>query len=250
MRAAWFLILLATIGLAPPAAAEVTFEEATCEVKTSIAGWKYAAAKMGCLVSCQRAVRAGTADPSECVPPFESSQTFGCIQGKQGRTNGRICSSCNPDAPECYPSDICSETTGTIVDYLDLGIDGSLMPTIYCDDSGSPDGLTYLEGRCQDYVTKYMAKAGYARAKCIAKCRLNELKGVVAPGSCTFPISDPATVTCLGKVELATAPRIDRYCAAPYGDAPECHAGLVGGDWIQIMELVVDSYDGFFFCES
>jgi hypothetical protein len=238
-------------GGATPATAELTYEEGVCETKAALAAWKYYGTKTGCLVSCQRSVRAGSTDPSECVPPFESSPTFGCIQGKQGRTNGRICSSCNPDAPECYPADICSETASAITDYMDLVLDGGFMPLIYCDESGSPDGLTYLEGKCQDSIAKYIAKAAYSRAKCFAKCRLYELKGVLAPGTCTPPVpGDPYIAACLAKVALATAPRIDRYCGAPYGDAPECLPLTDGGDWVQYIEAQVDAFDGYFYCEN
>jgi hypothetical protein len=244
-------ILMASIAasLVAPAAAELTYEEGTCETKTSLAAWKYVGSKVSCLVSCQRGVRAGTTDPADCVPPFGSSPTYGCIQGKQGRTNGRICSSCNPDAPECYPADICSETTSAITDYMDLVVDYNFMPLIYCDDSGSPDGLNYLEGRCQDAVAKYTAKAALARAKCFAKCRLYELKGVLAPGSCTPPVpSDPYIAACVAKVALATVPRIDRYCAG-YGDAPEC-LPFSSSDWVQYTEFNVDAFDGYFYCEN
>jgi hypothetical protein len=239
------------LGSTVAAAAELTWDEGVCERKASLAAWKYFGAKNACLVSCQRGVRADTTDPADCVPPYGSGPTFGCIQGKQGRTNGRICSGCNPDPPECYPADVCPQTTIELVTYIDLVIDMGFMPAIYCDDAGSPDGLTPLEGRCADSVAKYISKAAYARAKCFAKCRTNEQKGVIPPGSCPAPApSDPSTLTCLAKVSLATAPRIDRYCGAPYGDAPECHAITSGGDWIALTEMQADAFDGYFYCEN
>ena len=249
MRPSAVLLVASTLLLPVPAGAEVTVDEAVCETKASLATWKYVAAKTGCLVSCQRGVRKGTTDPADCVAPYPPSPTFGCIQGKEGRANGRICSGCNPDAPECYP-EICPDTTNVLLTTVDLPFFGAFLPAIYCDDGGSDDGLTSLEGRCQDTIAKYVVKYGYYYARCYAKCRLSEVKGIVAAGSCVPPATDPATQACVAKLDLAVPPRIDRYCQPPYGDAPECNGDPSGTLWTALMGYVVDGFDPTFYCEN
>jgi hypothetical protein len=194
-------------------------------------------------------VRAGSIDPSTCVPPYPPSPTFGCIQGKEGRANGRICSGCNPDAPECYP-EVCPDTTNELLTQVDEPFFGTFLPAVYCDDSGSADGLTALEGKCQDTVAKYVVRYAYYHARCYAKCRLSEAKGLLAAGSCEPPASDPATQACVAKYSLATEPRIDRYCAAPYGNAPECHGEATGYTWTAFGSLIVDGFVPTFYCEN
>lgn len=254
MRSRPFWILAVFTGIAAlwalPVRAEITFDEAVCQTKADLAAWKFVASKTACLISCQRAVRKGEVDPATCVPPYPPGSTHGCIQSKEGRANGRICRVCNPDAPECYPG-ICSETTTELLTLVDEAYVGSFLPGIYCDDSTSPDGLTALEGKCQDAVAKYLVKYAYGRAKCYAKCRLNEFKGVLAPGSCVPPASDPVTLACIANLEPKAALRIDRYCNAPY-DEPECDGNDYpnGSSWVTLMGLAVDGFEPTFYCET
>ena len=163
-------------------------------------------------MSCQRGVRSGDTDPADCVTPYANS-TFGCIQGKQGRANGSICSACSRDTPECYPADPCPETTNVFLSTIDDVLD-VMMPSFYCDDSGSPDGLTAYEGKCQDVVARYSGKAAYQVARCYGKCRQNAIKGLVLPEACAAPATDPYTQACLSKIDTTIAYRIDRYCTA------------------------------------
>jgi hypothetical protein len=226
--------------------AEVTYDEAVCEVKATVASWNYFQKAVGCLVSCQRGVRAGSTDPADCVAPY-AHQTFGCIQGKQGRANGSICSGCSRDTPECYPADPCPETTHEFLGTMDGGV-VNFMSGFYCDDTGSTDGLTPYEAKCQDATAKYTAKAVYGVARCYAKCRQYEAKGLLTPGTCAPPTSDPYTLACLTKLDTATAYRIDRYCTDT-GNQPEC-APIDGAVWSQFARAAVEGYDPTFYCEN
>jgi hypothetical protein len=124
------------------------------------------------------------------------------------------------------------------------------LPAIYCDDSGSADGLTPLEGLCQDRTAKCVVKYGYGHARCYAKCRLSEAKDIIPAGSCVAPASDPPTQACLSKLALATAPRIDRYCVPELGDSPDCNPGVSGANWVTLMAYAVDGFAPAFYCEN
>ena len=242
------LLALAVLSFAVGgiAHAEITYDEAVCEVKATTTSWSYFQKKLGCLVSCQRGVRSGDNEPADCVAPY-AHRTFGCIQGKQGRANGSICSGCSRDTPECYPPDPCPESTNTFLSTID-DVLHVMMPSFYCDDSGSPDGLTALEGKCQDAIAKYSAKAAYQVARCYGRCRQNATKGVVLPEACEPPATDPYTQACLAKYDLPTASRIDRYCTDT-GNQPEC-APTDGYGWAGLARVTVEGFDSYFYCEN
>jgi hypothetical protein len=131
----------------------------------------------------------------------------------------------------------------TIDDVLD-----AMMPSFYCDDSGSPDGLTSYEGKCQDVIAKYSAKAAYQVARCYGRCRQNVIKGLVTPESCEPPATDPYTQACLTKIDTTTQYRIDRYCTAT-GNQPEC-APTDGYGWAALARITVEGFDSYFYCEN
>ena len=231
--------------VALPVRAEVTLDEVVCEAKADLAVWKFVAGKTACLVACERGVRSGDIDPGTCDPPYPPGSTAGCIQSKTGRTNGRICSVCNPNPPECYP-EICSDTTTQLLTQVDDAYFSSFLPAIYCDE---PDELTPVEGKCQDTIAKYLAKAAYARVRCYRKCRLNAAKGLFPPEGCVPPASDLATAACIDNYDEKAVLKIDRYCTAPY-DTPECHGPSNGNGWVGLLGAAVDGFEPIFYCEQ
>ena len=244
----------ALLAVVSPAAAQPTRDEFQCEYKGSDAAWKLATTEMRCLYVCERGVRAGETDPSECVRPF-SGATQGCVNGAQGKETGRVCHACNPDAPECYGSVDCN----VIGDDFKAAIEGQIDPILadaYCDDSGSVDGLTAAEGKCQDTVARYLGSFLEKKPHCLAKCHAIEFKSgqpvgtYCAPGSITDPTG--RTQYCLDKLSTKARLYIDKGCdPVTYGaDPPECHNGRTSSDWVALAESAVDGEDSSFFCEQ
>jgi len=108
---------------------------------------------------------------------------------------------------------------------------------LYCDDSGSPDGLTKVEAKCQDTVAKTLAKFGGAKGKCYDKCVSNDFNGKIPDGSCVPPASDPPTQACITKAEGKSIAAINKACA----DAPECYGLNTGTTWTGLAEGAVDN---------
>ena len=244
----------ALLAAGRPAPAQPTQEEFLCEYKGSDAAWKLGETEMRCVILCERSVRGGTTDPSECVRPF-SGATQGCVNGAQGKETGRVCKACNPDAPECYGAADCN----MIGDGFKTTIEGQIDPLLadaYCDDSASPDGLTAAEGKCQDTVVRYLGTFLAKKAHCLAKCHAVEFKSgqpvgtYCSPGSLTDPTG--RTQTCPDRLSTKARFYIDRGCnPVTYGaDPPECHNGRSSSDWVALAESAVDGQDASFFCEQ
>lgn len=230
--------------------ADVTDEEAKCQQKASIGSWRFFAKKAKCIASCQKAVFDGSGSASDCVPPFAGS-TQGCVNGIEGKTSAGICKACGgTSTPECYAGGNCQQTAEDKVGAIEDEVD-ALMPEIFCTESGT---LEPLEFKCELALAKYLGYFAAAKAKCFAKCRLLEHKGIIPPGGCTpGAVNDPTgkIVECLNKINLKTAPRLDRYCdTGQGGDAPECHSGRTSGDWIALAETAYDDHDAEFYCGS
>jgi hypothetical protein len=231
---------------------DVSDNESTCQVKGAQVAWKYGSKRMKCVIGCQRDVFEGSAPPSECVDPFAGA-TQGCVNGASGKSQGSFCKACQPDTPECYPSGNCPDVADAVFADVETEVD-ALLGDAFCDDTGSGDGLTNIEFRCQVGLAKYLAAFVYRKARCLAKCHAYEHKGAIPVGSCTpGAITDPTgkTQACITKLTDKTKLKIDRYCSALQGaDAPECHAGQSAQDWTDDAEQRVDGLDDDFFCGS
>jgi len=241
--------LAVLLALAPgPASAAVTGDEFSCELKTSIAAWRYGAKRASCVMGCQRDVRAGSGNPTDCVPPFGGS-TQGCVNGSAGKTQGNICKACASDPPECYPDGNCPALADDKLALIEAHIDAILAAT-YCDDSGSGDGLTPGEGKCQDVVAKYVSKFATQKSKCLARCRKAEISGNIPAGSCDAgAVTDQRTLDCISKAELGASARIDKGCQLG-AETPECFGAQTPAGWVADGEQAVDDEDPSFFCES
>ena len=121
---------------------------------------------------------------------------------------------------------------------------------VYCDDSASADGLTPAEATCQDGATKTLASFVVKRLSCFRKCHEEVQKGDLPAGACTLPVSDPDSVKCIATASTKAAAAIDKVCAPPGGDRPECFGALDGTGWTSLIGGVVDGYDPQFFCGS
>jgi hypothetical protein len=231
-------LLVATVALvARPATADLV-----CQYRGEITAWKFGAKKLKCIAACQRAALNG-GNAADCVEPF-GGKTLGCIQGAAGKAQGAICHACAADLPACWGAATCPDAADAKLGAVEGDID-TQAADVFCDDSGSPDGLTPAEIRCRDTLAKVLASFDYKKARCLARCH------VIAPGQCTPPISDPTTQHCILSLVGKSLGSIDKACSpALGGDAPECHGGKAAIDWVNDAENAVDGLDPGFFCGS
>jgi len=245
------VIFALVLGPAPARALhdpDVTDAEFQCQYKTEIIAWRNFAKRISCVVSCERDARGG-GDIADCSSPFAGS-TQGCVNGVNGKAQGGICKACNPDTPECYPA---SQNCPDLADAELAPTQGNadtVLSEVYCDDSGSGDGLTAAEAKCQDGTAKSLARFGVKKATCLAKCHRLEHRGATPPGSCPNDAYGK-TQACIMKLTDATVLKIDKLCSPGLGaEAPECHAGKTGAQWVQEVEDDVDDLDPDYICGS
>jgi|CXWL01.1.fsa_nt_gi hypothetical protein len=217
---------------------EVEFK---CQTTTSGLAGGFVYKKEKCLASCWGGVGKGIQPASDCVPPF-GGKTALCISSLETKTIAKE-SACL-DCPECYSGGDCAADATARVAGLESIVDG-LSPALFCDDSGSGDGLSALEAKCQQRTATYLGKLANDVLKCLMNCHKREFKGRVPAGVCSSPVSDAKTVTCLTKVNAKVIVGIDRSCT----DAPECYA-LDGAGWTAAVSPTVEGLDGGLFCGS
>jgi hypothetical protein len=232
--------------------AELTDDELKCEIKTGIVVGKFVAKKMQCIRSCQQTAYANSVPPSDCVPPYAGA-TGGCVQSTEAKTQGLGKRGCSLDCPECYSGGDCNMDIDDKVAAAESHVE-SLATDVYCDDSGSTDGLTLSEIKCQHTVAKFVSAFNAKKTKCLAKCRRAEHAGKIPAGTCA-PLSDPKTTDCIDQLEAKVTVLIDNKCETsinPSADKPECglYATRTGADWVASEEQVVDQNDPILFCES
>ena len=249
-----FLASLA-FGLAYTAKAEAIENKAElgCQLRTSLTIGKFINGKSKCIDNCQKRVFVGSGDPADCTTPFGGS-TFGCVNSVEGKAGGDIQSGCAKDCPECYSGGDCQVDADAKIADAEAHVD-ALTADVFCDDSGSGDGLTLSEFKCQRSVRKFIAGFAARKLKCFAKCRKGEVGGKLAPGSCDQPTSDPKTQECVAKHETKVAFLIDKRCESsvnPSADKPECglYPARTGADWVAAEEAEVDTRLPSYFCND
>jgi hypothetical protein len=232
---------------------EITDDEAKCQQGASLGLAKFVKKKWQCIVRCERRASNGLIDPSECVPPYlGETETADCIHNVAvSKATDQFGAKCTKDCPECYAGGVCSAFADTKIAELENQVD-VLKGLIYCDDSGSPDGLTGPEARCQKKVALILRNFGFNKMRCLRKCRKREHKGRTK-GSCDpldlgdDLLADANTKRCVDRQTAKAAILIDRKCRVPAGDFPEC--GLTSGSaWADLVELNVDGLDPQLFC--
>jgi hypothetical protein len=154
---------------------------------------------------------------------------------------------CAKDCPECYGD--CSAASAEMVVMGNEQALDAFVPLVYCDDSGSADGLNRSEGRCQDTVASTLSNFVASKSRCYQRCRAREHRGSIPAGSCNPPASDPATQACITREEARAAAAIDRKCSA---DNPECYGSAfdTGAKWVNAAEVAVDSGQAATYCGS
>jgi hypothetical protein len=246
--------LLAGLVATPVANAQLTKDESKCQTGGAGAIAKFVAAKQKCITKCEAGARKGTNPASDCSPPYAGT-TSTCIndpiKGAEAKALAAFAKACSKDCPECYSGGDCTTEANTRVASTETQVD-LLVSVVYCDDSASPDGLNKAEAKCEDSTAKTLAKFVGSKSKCYAKCESAEAAGKLPPNSCNPPVAaDAKTATCVQKAESKSTASIDKACAPPKGDAPECYGSSVTGAFLtDTVEAAVDATLPATYCGS
>jgi hypothetical protein len=163
--------------------------------------------------------------------------------------------SCATDCPDCYANGNCIAAGDARIGRLQGQVAGFIQQA-YCDDSGSPDGLTRDEERCQARVAQRART--FVRKKlevCLKICRQREHRRNTPLDSCDAPLAtnpnpNADAEACIQANETKNAASIDSECEPPRGERPECYGSMDSAGWIAMLEAMVDSEDPHTYCGS
>lgn len=231
--------------------ADVSDDEAKCQVGTSLAVGKFITEKAKCIIKCEQGARKAANSVTDCSTPYANA-TLTCVQLAETKAEGLEQSKCQKDCPECYTGGDCIADSNMRVADAEGQVD-VLVPTVYCDDSASGDGLTAAEAKCQDTVAKTLSKFAAKKLKCYANCRKDEHKGKTPVGACNPPATDAKASACITKEEDKAAFLIDKKCDAtvnPNAEKPECYGSATGAGLVAVVESAVDAGQPGLYCGS
>jgi hypothetical protein len=228
-------ILLAFAVLPALSGAQLTKDELKCQVLGAGTLGQYAGTLQTCIVKCVAGARKGKNPESDCVPPY-AGDTARCIDqpgtGAEDKAIQKFRRGCDKACPACYAGGHCNAVSVSRVLGMGAQVD-DVVPVIYCDESGSPDGLSKLESKCRDNALKQVVKFASKKLKCYAKCESDEFRGSLPPGSCLPPSpNDARTASCIASAEARATTVINKACRPPKGDAPDCWGSSVDGAFL------------------
>lgn len=235
--------LAAAPALAQPAG--VTKDEQKCESGTGKTLSKFVGAKGKCAQKCLATARKTSGPYTDCFPPYGGA-TLTCLEdpvkGAEVKAEQGIIKACAKDCPECYGQATC-DTGQPFVDNTSAQLD-AFGALVYCTEAAG-NTPTKAEAKCEDAVSKTLAKFVASKSKCYDKCNLNVFNGKIPEGSCDPPApSDAATAACIQKAEDKSVATIDKSCSAA-GANPACYNNApspnTGAGWTALAEAAVDA---------
>ena len=199
----------ASLGLAAvPVHAQISKDVLKCEDGTNSALAKFVGAKAKCAAKCIATQRKASPPAfAGCMGPAYTDPTtnaciMGSLKGAEAKGGAAIAKGCAALAscPTCYTPQQCTDASGgnPFIQASETNVD-AFGPLVYCVEAGNPTGPAPSkdDAKCEDGISKALVKFVGAKGKCYQKCNDNLNKGKAAPGSCTPPATDPATVTCI-----------------------------------------------------
>ncbi len=198
----------------------LTSEEQRCERSAAQGLADFARAAAACFADCEEAMD----DPAsyEC----SSSHSGGlrdCLALASARAEVTALRDCAGNAcPDCYAHGSCTDFVSQArfkredaVAYRTAGV--------YCDDSGSADGLTARERACRTGLAAAAAKLSGSLDRCFGRCARDARRSgrpleACRPAALDEPSADPALQRC---VDTARA-RSERGCEKRCEDVPDC----------------------------
>jgi hypothetical protein len=229
---------------------DISDDESKCQLGTSLAIGKFVTDKAKCLIKCEQGARKALNPATDCDPPYAGA-TAACVARAETKAEGLEQSKCAKDCPECYAGGDCAADADARVADAESQVD-TLRALVYCDDSGSGDGLTAAEAKCADTVAKTLSNFAKKKLNCYAKCRKAEHKGTTPPGTC-LPATEAKAAACLDKEENKAVFLIDKKCEAsvnPKNEKPECFGVSTGATWVALVEAAVDAGQADLYCGS
>ena len=208
------LTLRGSSSLAQEPPPPLTPEKAGCQqtlARAQVRSWGTA---IDCLVECAEMRRS---DPT-VVCSAEA-----CLEAGRAKTEARVARRCGGMAcPDCY--------AGGCPAFPDVALDAVRAPAelligqLFCDDTGSADGLTRAESRCQDALPREMEQFVAAFRQCIGNCEGDVRSGTIAAGDACLPSNegrrffDARTAACLDRARQ----RFRTSCSERCADLPDC----------------------------
>lgn len=240
------------VSSAPVLAGEPTPDESDCQEQTGgkiIPG--FVKKKAGILVKCEKGERAAKNPSSDCEPPY-GGNTAVKVGEAQTKAVSKITDKCAADCPECSPySGNCATYASSNVSGIESIVDG-FKGLVYCDDTGSTDGLNDDEAKCQDNVAKALAKYVKKIAKCASKCvDADRDDNGTTNGQChPATLTDPDLIDCRTKAAGKAVTKIDDKCAAT--DNPECYVPNfdTGAEWQGLTGSTTDAQYASYYCQD
>jgi len=210
---------------ASSAPAQITSGEQQCMTGTSKALAQLVGAREKCVAKCWSDQRRGRVPASDCTPPYGGATAeclSGDLRGADQKAIKQIGKVCKVGCPACYSGGDCAAEGTSRVTEFTSALD-TYFVYLWCDDSGSADGLTAGEAKCQDAAGKTFAKAMKAMGKCIDRCEQAVFKGMVPPGACAFNLgqNDTEFSRCTQVAWLKAVVAMNTACPDP-AQQPEC----------------------------
>jgi hypothetical protein len=207
-------------GRAQETANEVTREEWRCQTAFGRSVTDLGLATADCLAECWSRPSSG------CSVSFADVATRDCLDRALAAAEARTVDACAGSAcPECYDPnsfDGCRNHTRSVFNEARSFTD-SAVGLLYCNDAGSPDGLTRPEAQCQSGLLRTGGRFTEAAARCFAKCNKQARKGRIEVEACDSaaldtPGLDPGTQACVDRARA----RLLSGCEALCSDPPDC----------------------------
>lgn len=248
------LLLWAASAVANHVGGEPNEEEVKCQVKSAGIYGTFVLKKALKVVKCEKGERDAKNPALDCEPPY-GGETGTKIGELQVKTTDKHIAAC-PDCPECYTGGNCAADGAGKTSGVEAQIDG-FHGFVWCDETGSPDGLKPDEAKCQDGVGKFLAKGVKKVTKIAGKCIKGEHAGdgSVAPGDCEPTagpdyVGDPEANAKLTDSIQKTADKINDKCAGVA--LPECYVPNfdTGEEWVAFTQSVVEQNYTTFFCNN
>jgi len=261
------LCLIASSVPAQPVTDPNTAEQ-KCEAAVGKVLAKFVSAKGKCVQKCISAARKAGGPFTGCFPPYSDTATQTCIsdslKGAETKAGAGIAKACTPDCPECYTNAQCTNNTSANpwVQTTEGDIDAPFGPgtgfpdLIYCVEKQTATAPPAATAKCEDGVSKALAKFVGGKSKCYAKCLSTGYKTGSGRAYCQPPNPlDAAANACIHDpvkgAEAKAKAAILKVCTD--ATKPSCYSGnadTAASSWVSAVETKVDQRNPQVACGS
>jgi hypothetical protein len=225
--AAALTVAVALGGAARLAAAQespdaVTPEENRCETQMSAALARY----VGDVATCQQRCLAKYPVYGACNDLSLSTTDpvfLGCLASAALRAAAATGACAGTACPECYRGGIACAAFRDARFAAAISDTWLVLPTLYCDDAASADGLSAAEASCRRSLVAAGTRVVSGVAGCLARCHQAARRAGTSEDACAAsaigtPALDAPTARCIGRVRAKHQAVCEKRCS----DAPDC----------------------------